>query len=72
MNNCVQFSSQSLMGSFKLTDLNFLYSSLILSLPIEFLLLNSPADSGLDLDLWYIENILTGYDSQHLQTSESI
>ena len=31
----------------------------------------SPADAGLDLDLWYIENILTDYDSQHLQTSES-
>ena len=30
----------------------------------------SPADAGLDLDLWYIENILTDYDSQHLQTSE--
>ena len=34
-------------------------------------ILNSPADAGLDLDLWYIENILTDYDSQHLQTSES-
>ena len=32
---------------------------------------DSPADAGLDLDLWYIENILTDYDSQHLQTSES-
>ena len=31
----------------------------------------SPSDAGLDLDLWYIENILTDYDSQHLQTSES-
>ena len=31
----------------------------------------SPADAGLDVDLWYIENILTDYDSQHLQTSES-
>ena len=30
----------------------------------------SPADAGFDLDLWYIENILTDYDSQHLQTSE--
>ena len=34
-------------------------------------LLDSPADAGLDLDLWYIENILTDYESQHLQTSES-
>ena len=32
---------------------------------------DSPADAGLDLDLWYIENIFTDYDSQHLQTSES-
>ena len=31
----------------------------------------SPADAGLDLDLWYIETILTDYDSQHLQASES-
>ena len=31
----------------------------------------SPADAGLDLDFWYIENILTDYDSQHFQTSES-
>ena len=31
----------------------------------------SPADAGLDLDFWYIENILTDYDSQHLLTSES-
>ena len=35
------------------------------------LVYSSPADAGLDLDLWYIENILTDYDSQHLQTSES-
>ena len=28
----------------------------------------SPADSGLDLDLRCIENVLTDYDSQHLQT----
>ena len=27
----------------------------------------SPADSGLDLDLRCIENVLTDYDSQHLQ-----
>ena len=32
---------------------------------------NSPADSGLTLDLRCIENVLTDYDSQHLQTSES-
>ena len=32
---------------------------------------SSPADSGLDLDLRCIENVLTDYDSQHLQTSES-
>ena len=31
----------------------------------------SPADKGLDLDLWYIEIILADYDSQHLQTSQS-
>ena len=31
----------------------------------------SPADSRLDLDLRCIENALTDYDSQHLQTSES-
>ena len=31
----------------------------------------SLADVGRDLDLWYIENILTDYDSQPLQTSES-
>ena len=37
----------------------------------EVVTLFSPADAGLDLDLWYIENILTDYDSQHLQTSES-
>ena len=30
----------------------------------------SPADSGLDLDLRCIENVLTDYDSQHLKTSE--
>ena len=32
---------------------------------------DSPADSGLDLDLRCIENVLTDYDSQHLQTSET-
>ena len=32
---------------------------------------NSPAESELDLDLRYIQNVLTDYDSQYLQTSES-
>ena len=31
----------------------------------------SPAESELDLDLQYIQNVLTDYDSQYLQTSES-
>ena len=31
----------------------------------------SPAESGLDLDLGYIQNVLTDYDSKYLQTSES-
>ena len=31
----------------------------------------SLAESGLDLDLRYIENVLIDYDRQHLQTSES-
>ena len=31
----------------------------------------SPAESGLDLDLRYIENVLIDYDRQYLQTSES-
>ena len=35
-----------------------------------FLRTTSPADFGLDLDLRCIENVVTDYDSQHLQTSE--
>ena len=35
------------------------------------LIYDSPAESGMDLDLWYIENFLINYDRQHLQTSES-
>ena len=31
----------------------------------------SLADSGVDLDLRCIENVLTDYDSQHLQKQES-
>ena len=31
----------------------------------------SLADSGVDLDLRCIENVLTDYDSQHLQEQES-
>ena len=31
----------------------------------------SPAESGPDLDLGYIQNVLTDYDSKYLQTSES-
>ena len=34
-------------------------------------LASSPVESGLDLELRYIENVLTDYDSQYLQTSES-
>ena len=32
---------------------------------------DSPADSGLDLDLRCIENVLSDYDREHLHTSES-
>ena len=32
---------------------------------------NSPVESEVDLDLEYIENVLTDYDSQHLQKQES-
>ena len=32
----------------------------------------SPVESEVDLDLGYIENVLTDYDSQHLQKQESI
>ena len=31
----------------------------------------SPVESEVDLDLEYIENVLTDYDSQHLQKQES-
>ena len=31
----------------------------------------SPVESEVDLDLGYIENVLTDYDSQHLQKQES-
>ena len=31
---------------------------------------NSPAESGLDLNFPYIENVLIDYDRQHIQTPE--
>ena len=31
---------------------------------------NSPTANKLDLDLWYIENVLTDYSREHLQTSK--
>ena len=51
--------------------------ALVYELPAAKLLIDlyppliSLKDAGLDLDLRYIENILTNYDSQRLQISES-
>ena len=38
---------------------------------VDYLVSISPVESEVDLDLGYIENVLTDYDSQHLQKQES-